>query len=144
MDGHIQFLHATAMAPILQNGRTNQNITTSMPHMPKWMDVYHSCTRTPWHPFVQIGGFVSTSLAPCHPYAKMDRPFGKSQPQLHSIRQNGWTYNILGRDHHATHTPKWTAKSEHHYLHATPYAKIDRIISFLYNFCTWQPCRPYA
>jgi hypothetical protein len=31
MDGLIPFLNATAMPPIRQNGRTNQNIATSMP-----------------------------------------------------------------------------------------------------------------
>jgi hypothetical protein len=51
-----------------------------------------------------------------------------SMPQ---IRQNGRTRTIFARDHHDTHTPKRTNQSDHHYLHATPYAKMDGLIPFL-------------
>jgi hypothetical protein len=35
------------------------------------------------------------------------------------IRQNGWTYNKLARDRHATQTPILSDQSYHNYLHAT-------------------------
>jgi hypothetical protein len=144
--------------PIRQNGRINKSITTSMPppyakmdglipflhvtamppHTPKWMDLYHCCTRPPCHPYAKMDGPIRTSLAPCHtirqngwtytilvpdrqatPNAKMDGPIKTLLSPCHPIRQNGWTYIVLVRAHFVTHTPKWTDQSEHHYLHAT-------------------------
>jgi hypothetical protein len=139
MDLLISFLYSTAMPPIREIRGPNQNITVSMPpHTPKCLDLYHSCTRLPFHPYTKMYGPVSTSLPPCHPYAK-----------------SGWIYPTLARDHHATNTPNWTKQSEHHYLHAnqtskwtdqsvhylhaTPHAKMN-----LYHSCRRQPCHPYA
>jgi hypothetical protein len=48
------------------------------------------------------------------------------------ISQYGWSYTILARDHQAANTPKWTDQSEHHYLHTTPYAKMDGPVPFLH------------
>jgi hypothetical protein len=92
IDGFIPFLHATTKFSILQNGRTNQNITNSIPpHTPKWMDLYHSCTRS--H---------------CRTYAKLDGPIITSLPPYRPIRINGWTYVILARGRITKHTPKLT------------------------------------
>jgi hypothetical protein len=134
IDGLIPSLHARTTPPIRQNRRINQIITISVPpHTPKWMYLYHSCTPTPCHPYANMGGPIRTSLPPCHPYPKMYGPvrFLDASAML-PIRQNGWRYTVLAREHHANHTPKWTDQSEHHYLHVTPCALMNGLLTFLH------------
>jgi hypothetical protein len=82
------------------------------------MDIYHSCSR----PL-------------CHTYAKMDGPISTSMPP---ICKNGWTYNILVRDQHATRTPNGPNLTSLLHITSTP-KWVD-----LYHSCTQPSCHPYA
>jgi hypothetical protein len=117
------FLHATAMPPIRQNGRTNVSITTSVPQI-RQIDGLVPCLHATSTPPIRQSGrtnqIISTSMSP--------------------IRRNWWTNNIFARDPHATHTSRLTDQSEHHYLHATPYAKMNGFKPFLHA-TTMPPIR---
>jgi hypothetical protein len=69
------------------------------------------------------------------PYAKMEGPIRTSLPACHSIRQNGWTYTILARDRHATHTTKWADKPEQ--------TKTLKWMTLCHS-CARPPCKPFA
>jgi hypothetical protein len=129
------------MPPILQNGRTNENITTFMPpHTLKRKVLRHSCTRPPCHTYAIIDGLIPflrvTTMPPIRQHGRTNQNNTTSLPP---IRQNGWTNKSLPRDHHATHTPKLKDQSEHQYLHA-PNAKMDGIMRFL-RATTMPPIR---
>jgi hypothetical protein len=116
------FLHATAMTPIRQNGRTNQNITASMPTIRQNGRTYailargHHATHTPnW----ASNQNITSSMPPIH--------------------QNGCTCNILAQDRHATHTSKWADLSEHYYCH--PHTPKYGLIPFLHSITTPPICK---
>jgi hypothetical protein len=110
MDGLMPFLHETTMPPIRPNARIN-DITTSVPPIRQSGRIVQNITTS--IPLHTPKGTAYTILA---------------RTAMPPIRQNAWPYTILARGHHATHTPKWTDQSEHHYLHATPKAKMDGLI----------------
>jgi hypothetical protein len=90
------------------------------------MDLCHSCTRPPCHPYSKMDSPIRAHLSPCHPYVIMDG-FMKffHATAMPPMRQNGRTsksittsmpphtekwmdLSILARDRNAIRTPKWT------------------------------------
>jgi hypothetical protein len=59
-----------------------------------------------------IAFFHVTTTPPIRQNGPTDRNITSSMPP---IGQNGSTNSFLARNHHATHTLKWTDQSEHHY-----------------------------
>jgi hypothetical protein len=107
---------------------------------PKWLNLCHSCARSPYHPYAKIDGLITFLHANTMPQIRQNgRTDQNMTTSMPPIRQNGWTNNILACDHYATHTSKWTDQSEHHYLHATRTPKRMELT----DSCMRPPCHPY-
>jgi hypothetical protein len=119
--GLIPFLHATAMPPIRQNGRTEHRSPRAT-QSPKWKDLYHSCTRPPCHVYAELDEPIRTSLPPWHPYVKMDGITLLHANAMPPIRQSGQRNQYITTSM-PPHTPKW----------------MD-----IHNSCTRTLCHPYA
>jgi hypothetical protein len=104
-----------------QNGRTNQNITTSTPHIRQNGWAYIVLARNHCHPYTKMDGPIRQSLPPCHPQAKMDGLISfLYAATLPPIRQNGPTNKSI-----TTSMPQHTPKC------------MD-----LHHSCTRPPCHP--
>jgi hypothetical protein len=108
MDGLMPFLHATAMPPKHQIDGPIKTSSSPCHTPPKWWDLFHSFTQPP-----------------CHLYAKMDGPSRTLLPPYRPIRRKwiGVCYSCTRRPCHPY--AKLDRPTENHYLHVTPYAKMD-------------------